>query len=174
MSIIKFVQGARRTLPEMYQYLTDENKTSLDYCFGVNTDICNAVEEMQYVKNLHHMNDLVYPYKQIIIDYNVSPDEADLPLILEVSKEIAKLLVPDYRQALGVIHYKNIDHVHCHYMINTVSLSGVAYHQANHINWFRYGVNDILNENGLEPLTNNKNWNRSDLSSGYAIKKGIE
>ena len=149
MSILKFEHRTPRSLEEMYAYLCDPNKTDAYGIFGIGVNPFDTVNEMRFVQNHYHHENMKHEYVQRIFCFDVGI-RVDLGLLMEVCARIGQVLITDKRQVFGAIHYLNQDahHIHCHYMINYVGIDGSLYQQKFHVNHYKGLVNEILAEYG--------------------------
>lgn len=143
MSILKFVHSTPRALTDMYAYLTDINKTDYEHIFGIGVNPRHAVEEMTYVHNLYRRKHLLHQYKQVIFSFDkgLSIDDSLLKIIC---MDIGKILLFDDRQIIAAIHYKNTNHIHCHYLINYLSIQGEYYRQKQSVYAYKIMINQLL------------------------------
>ena len=157
MSILKYVSSnSRQSLAAMYQYLTDKEKTDLRHGligYGLNPQY--ADKEMAFVQRLHHFEGSfhVKQYQHVIFAFDVGVCyQYSLDLIYRISNEIGWAILPDRRQMLGAIHYKNTDKVHCHYMMNYINLDGDLYRQQHPLHYYKNRVNAVLQAYGLNKI----------------------
>jgi len=160
MSILKFERRTPRTIAAMYAYMVDPSKTDGSYVFGIGVNPFYTAEEMEFIQRLYYKEDIAHTYLQVIVSFDagISCDERTR----SICQEIAGVLVEDERQILGVIHYKNEKNVHCHYMINYVSITGKLYRQRRSVFYYKRKVNEILLKYGLNPIPYNE-WYRREL-----------
>ena len=151
MSILKFVGSTPRNLQEMFDYMTDEDKTNETCLFGIGVNPANAVYEMQLVQRLNGRYNLIHEYKQIIFSFDDSLN-SDVDLIKEVCQRIGEILIVDNRQVFGAIHGLGTNRIHCHYMINYVGIDGQLFKQIYSVHHYKKLVNDILLDYGLTPI----------------------
>lgn len=153
MSILKFERRTPHSYKEMYEYLTTPDKTTPDAIFGIGCNPRYAAEEMQFVKDVYHKNNIRHPYIQIIFAFN---EGLFLPLnlIKKICIDIGQALLLDERQLFGAIHYlgQNTFKIHCHYMINYVGMNSNLYNQYHSLRYYKNRVNDILRYYGLTPI----------------------
>lgn len=143
MSILKFETRTPRSLSEMYSYMTNPAKTD-DYCiFGIGLNPAYAVEEMQFIQSLYHKESLLHPYIQVIFSFD-SNIGLGIEKIRQICYDIGTIILLDERQLLGAIHYKNERNIHCHYMINYVSVTGNLYRQTYSVKFYKEKINTVL------------------------------
>ena len=131
--------------------MTDERKTDFHSIFGLGVNPQNAVQDMKFVQDLYFWSSLFHPYIQVIFSFDAGVS-FDTPALREICMEIGHCLVLDERQVLGAIHYKNTDKVHCHYMINYVSVTGNLYRQQYSVIFYKKQVNQVLFKYGLNGI----------------------
>ena len=68
--------------------------------------------------------------------------------------KIGLALILDRRQVFAAIHYlgKAAQKIHCHYMINYVSVDGELYSQTYSLRQYKKAVNAIIVPYGLNPI----------------------
>lgn len=154
MSILKFEHRTPRSLQNMYDYITDINKTDSNYIFGIGINPSYAVDEMHFVQNMYHAN-IFHPYLQVIFSFD-SNVNYDMMIIKEICYHIGEVLLIDERQLLGAVHYKNERNIHCHYMINSIGIDGSLYKQKYSVRYYKEKVNVILSRYNLTPIYYNE------------------
>ena len=152
MSILKFESRTPKSLQEMYDYLVDSNKTSPQWIFGIGVNPMNAVNEMKLVQYLYGRYNLTHEYTQIIFCFDVGINLKG-EIIMEICVRIGNIfMMGGKRQVLGAIHGIGSDKVHCHYLINYVSIDGALLQQEHSVIYYKHKVNEILSEYGLPPI----------------------
>ena len=153
MSILKFEPRTPRTLRGMYNYLLDPTKTSEEGIFTIGCNPKFAVEEFEFVQKVYLREQITHPYLQVIFSFDKN---TTLPLyvIKEISMKIGLTLILDRRQVFAAIHYlgKAAHKIHCHYMINYVSVDGALYSQTCSLRKYKKAVNEIIVPYGLKPI----------------------
>lgn len=154
MSILKYVNHNRRpSLAAMYSYLVNPEKTDVSGLLGYGVNPSCATEEMMFVQWLYRFEGSCHPklYQHVIFSFDVG---CQLPfgLIRQISYEIGLTLLPDERQMLGTIHFKNTEKVHCHYMMNYISIDGKPYRQNHPLHYYKNRVNAVLQKYGLNDI----------------------
>ena len=153
MSILKFETRTPRTLRGMYNYLLDPTKTSEEGIFTIGCNPRFAVEEFEFVQKVYLREQLTHPYLQVIFSFDKN---TTLPLyvIKEISMKIGLTLILDRRQVFAAIHYlgKAAQKIHCHYIINYVSVDGALYSQTYSLRYYKKKVNDIIIPYGLKAI----------------------
>ncbi|MGL5257527.1 MAG: relaxase/mobilization nuclease domain-containing protein [Proteocatella sp.] len=151
MAILKFENRTPRPLLAMYEYMVDFNKTGKYGVFGIGVDPLYAVQQMEFIQRIFYKENLLHSYIQIIFSFDSGIDLGILT-IRKICKEIAYILVSDERQIFGAIHFNGTPNIHCHYMINYVSVRGEMYRQGHSVNYYKQLINSILVNYGLEPI----------------------
>lgn len=152
LSILKFEHRTSRSLEDMILYLADKSKTTEDGLFGIGCNPSYVVLEMEFVQRIFSQEQLVHQYVQVIFAFDVG---ISLPLLLlrNIAIEIGQALISDRRQVFGAIHYLDKpDKVHCHYLINYVSVDGALYRQNYSLWHYKTKVNEILSLYNLNPI----------------------
>lgn len=143
MSILKFVDRTPKTISQMYTYLTDPEKTDIGGIFGIGINPRMAVEEINFAQLVYYRDKLEHPYIQIIFSFDKNLF-LSLATLRKICMEIGYVLMPDERQVLGAIHYKETNHIHCHYILNYVGIQGNLYRQKYSVKYYKERVNEIL------------------------------
>ena len=153
MSILKFEPRTPRTLSGMYNYLIDPTKTSEAGIFAIGCNPKFAVEEFEFVHKIYFIENLTHPYLQVIFTFD---ENTTLPFyfIRDICMRIGQVLILDRRQVFAAIHYigKDSAKIHCHYMINYVSIDGELYKQTYSLRHYKEKVNDIIIPYSLEAI----------------------
>lgn len=109
-----------------YNYVTRDDKTAVKrYVSGINCNGENAIEQMTILKKVHGKSTedglLLYHAVQ-----SFSPGEIEPDLAHNIGLELAQeMWGKDGYQVLVATHLDR-DHIHNHFIVNTVSLSGVT------------------------------------------------
>lgn len=151
MSILKFENRTPKTLQEMYDYMTDATKTNEDGIFGIGCNPNYAVSEMEFVEKIYLREKILHPYFQVIFAFDVGV-KTPLNTLKEVCIKIGKLLSQNQHQVFGAIHHLNTDKIHCHFLINYVSINGELYRQEKSIFYYKQEINKILKTYGLNEI----------------------
>lgn len=153
MSILKFEPRTRRDLYEMCQYLIDPNKTDYRGLLGFSVNPLQAAKEMEFTQLMYHKEKMWHPYLQIIFSFDRGM-ELPVDSARMICTEIGKALLPDRRQCLGAIHFKKTNHIHCHYLVNNISIDGeLAYTQYHYILEYYDKINAILKKYGMNEIS---------------------
>ena len=154
MSILRFEDRTPRTIEGMIDYMDDERKKmdevmkGEENVFGIGVNPHTAKEEMQFIRDLHHREDITHPYVQVILGFDKGI-ELDPIAVKEACVKIGERLIYDERQVLGAIHFQEEDNLDCHFMINYVGIDGSLYQQGHHVNYYKRLANEVLEEHGL-------------------------
>lgn len=151
MLILKFENRTPRSLEEMQQYLTDPVKTDAGGLIGLGVNPFNPVAEMRFVQSLYYKENLSHDYVQVILAFDVGI-KIDIVTLREICMRIAEVLIIDRHQVFGAIHYLNTDKIHCHYIINYVSIEGNLYQQGRSVQFYKKQINEILLDYRLTPI----------------------
>lgn len=151
MSILKFENRTPKTLQEMYDYMTDTTKTNEDGIFGIGCNPNYAVSEMEFVEKIYLREKILHQYLQVIFAFDVGV-KTPLNTLKEVCIKIGKLLSQNQHQVFGAIHHLNTDKIHCHFLINYVSINGELYRQEKSIFYYKQEINKILKTYGLNEI----------------------
>lgn len=153
MSILKFETRTPKSLPEMYSYLTDKNKTDTNSIFGIGCNPETAVSDMEFIQKLYHHDNLSHPYVQVIFSFDKKL-KLPFPIIKNICMWIGNMLIIDKRQVFGAIHHlgKDSENIHCHFIINFIGIEGTKYKQMFSLRHYKTLVNNILTLYGLEKI----------------------
>lgn len=151
MSILKFENRTPKTLHEMYDYMTDTTKTNENGIFGIGCNPNFAVSEMEFVQKIFLKEKILHPYLQVIFAFDVGI-KTPLNTVREVCIKIGKLLSQNQYQVFGAIHHLDTDKIHCHFLINYVSINGELYRQEKSIFYYKQEINKILQAYGLNGI----------------------
>lgn len=157
MSILKFVNGCHRSLIQMQDYLLDEKKTIPEMTFGIGINRDYPAEQMSLVQKYYYAANLINPYKQIIFSFDRGIHLSSFEYF-QISYEIGKCLLTDKRQLFGAIHLNDPEKVHCHYMINWISIDGKYWRQEKSLYLIKKKVDKILLDHGLRPILIDPNY----------------
>lgn len=151
MSILKFVNKTPKPIHEMYSYLTDPQKTTQNMIFGINVNPYNAGVEMEFTQEIFHVHEIRNPYVQVIFAFDQGLNISPL-LALNICKRIGYSFAYDNRQIFGAMHYNKPHQIHCHYMINYVSIDGSLWRQGKSVVSYKSEINEILRRYHLNPI----------------------
>lgn len=151
MSILRFISGKNHKIIDLARvlfYITDSGKILPKWIFGEGLCSDTAYTDMLVIKGLHRkMDGRQFIHFFLSFDAGVEAEKA-----LEVCKKATKYYEEKY-QILAAVH-TNTDNVHCHYVLNTVSIrGGEKYEQKKgDLYSFRRYINKLLREEGLNPI----------------------
>lgn len=151
MSILKFENRTPKTLREMYDYMTDVTKTNEEGIFGIGCNPNFVVSEMEFVQKSFLREKILHPYLQVIFAFDVGI-RTPLNSLREICIKIGELLSQNQYQVFGAIHYLDTDKIHCHFMINYISINGELYRQKESLFSYKKKVNEILQAYGLNRI----------------------
>lgn len=150
MAILKIERNTPRSIRDMFRYMVDPEKIISSSLFGIGVNEMMADIEMEFIHRIYHYVNMKHPYIQVIFAF----DEGykDNPLnTRNICKKIAEILIygNDDTQVFGAIHYNHPYHIHAHFMINSITVNGKLFRQAESINWYRNEINCLLTANNL-------------------------
>lgn len=151
-------------LLNVIEYARNSDKTEKEYYVsGINCEAESAYEEMQDTKKFYHKEDKILAFHayQSFKEGEVTPELAH-----QIGIQLAKEMWGDRFQVIVTTHL-NTNHIHNHFVINSVSfVDGLKYYD-NHTNYakLRYISDEICRENGLstiqeKPTKNKLNYNK--------------
>lgn len=157
--------AVRSNLKHVQDYVTDEEKTEISdlrsvmdyasngektehkyYVAGINCTPETAYEEFTRVKEKYSKTDGIIAYHGYMsfAQGEVTPDEA-----IALGQEFAEKMWGDKYQILLSVHL-NTECVHCHFVVNSVSLRDGSKLRDNEKNWnyFKHVADEICKEHG--------------------------
>ena len=135
---------------------------------GINCNPRTAKMEMQKIKKFYRKEDGVIAYHGY---QSFAPGEATPELAHEIGVKLARQLWGDRYQVLVATHLDRANHLHSHFVINTVSfVDGIKYHRTKQDYKEMQRVSDALcKEYGLSVIRNPKG--RGKTYSEWAAEK---
>lgn len=151
MSVLNFPSVGKRSLEEMFYYITNTNSTKNLIVFGLGVNLNFALEEMKfahYAFNTTRKNS----YQQVVFSFDSDvPKKLSLGQIQEIGERIGMLFSRQY-QVLGALHV-NTKNWHFHYLVNSVNVvNGNCFCQDGSIYYYYKAVNEIITKYGLNPI----------------------
>jgi len=142
-------------LLSVYGYAINSDKTEKQYYVsGINCNVENAVKEMNEIKKKYNKNGgiLAFHGVQSFEKDEVRPEKAH-----EIGKKLAEELWGDRFQVIVTTHL-NTEHLHNHFVINSVSFKDGYKYYSNYENTaiMRKISDDICREYGLSVLEDSK------------------
>ena len=147
-------------LSDVIEYATDRNKTEQKdgeilqrFVSGVNCFPGTAREEMLAVKKRFGKEDGTVAYHGY---QSFAPGEATPEIAHEIGVELAKRLWGDRYQVLVATHLDTANHLHNHFVLNTVSfVDGIKYHRTfEDYRAMREASDTLCREYGLSVIEN--------------------
>lgn len=164
MAIIKFT-NSKSTLKHIINYVTQDAKTTTELITGKDCTSDNALEEMQTIKNLYNKTT---GRQYIHLVQSFSPNDN---LTYDKAHEIGLKLAKQYKgfQVLVATH-TDIEHVHNHLVINSVSFEdGKKFQQSKKdMEKIKIYSNELCAKNGLSTISLEGN---SKVSSNLTLKE---
>lgn len=152
-----------QALKDVLSYAKDEEKTEQEfYVEGINCNPSTARDQFISVKQAYGKEDGIQAYHGYLSfkEQNISPSLAQ-----KIGMEFAKEVWGDRFQVVVTTHL-NTKHLHCHYVINSISFKDGKRLWGNEKAWFKFRLiaDKICEKYGLYY---NPNPNRSKQSSYY-------
>ena len=179
-SVSSFTDQGADDLSDVIDYAIQQHKTSqaqtrdgeevvLRFVSGINCHPNTAKAEMQAVKKFYGKEDGVIAYHGY---QSFAPGEATPELAHEIGLNLARRLWGDRYQVLVATHLDRANHLHSHFVINTVSfVDGIKYHRTNQDYKEMQRVSDELcREYGLSVIRNPKG--KGKTYDEWAAEKG--
>ena len=173
--VLDYVENAEKTtavssgdgdLSDVIDYAIQQRKTSQTqvrdgeevvqrFVSGINCHPNTAKMEMQKIKKFYGKEDGVIAYHGY---QSFAPGEATPELAHEIGIKLAQRLWEDRYQVLVATHLDRANHLHSHFVINTVSfVDGIKYHRTKEDYQEMRRVSDALcREYGLTVIRNSK------------------
>ncbi len=177
-NVIRYATNPEKTLnpnytPEQYQaladvlqYAKDEEKTERQlYCSGINCNVTTARDQFITVKKMYGKTDGIQAYHGYLSfkEQDISPELAQT-----IGEEFARRVWGDRFQIVVTTHL-NTHHLHCHFVVNSVSfLDGKKLaNNEKHWRYFRHIADELCQQNELYFNPNPQRGNRQHY---YAYK----
>lgn len=186
--VLDYVENAEKTtavstgdgdLSDVIDYAIQQRKTSQTqvrdgeevvqrFVSGINCNPRTAKMEMQKIKKFYGKEDGVIAYHGY---QSFAPGEATPELAHEIGVKLAQRLWGDRYQVLVATHLDRANHLHSHFVINTVSfVDGIKYHRTKQDYKEMQRASDALcKEYGLSVIRNPKG--RGKTYSEWAAEK---
>lgn len=187
--VLDYVENAEKTtavssgdgdLSDVIDYAIQQRKTSQTqvrdgeevvqrFVSGINCHPNTAKMEMQKIKKFYGKEDGVIAYHGY---QSFAPGEATPEIAHEIGIKLAQQLWGDRYQVLVATHLDRANHLHSHFVINTVSfVDGIKYHRTKEDYQEMRRVSDALcREYGLTVIRNSKG--RGMTYNEWAAEKG--
>lgn len=154
--------GQREKLNDVIAYAVNQNKTSRvneeteimeQFVSGINCYPATARTEMLAVKKRYRKEDGTIAYHGI---QSFAPGEASPALVHQIGIELAKRLWGDKYQVVVATHLDKENHLHNHFVVNTVShINGAKYHRTKEdYQEIRRISDELCREYGLSTIDN--------------------
>lgn len=136
---------------QVVMYATNADKTEKQfYATGINCDVNKAVEQMQLVKKLYGKENgiLAFHAEQSFVAGEITPEMAH-----EVGVKLANEIWGERFQVIVTTHL-NTEHLHNHFVVNSVSFKDGLKYYSNHVNTaiLRKTSDELCEEYGLNVL----------------------
>lgn len=147
-SMKDFSEKQYQALADVLTYAKDEEKTEkVFYAQGVNCNVTYARDEFVYVKDLYNKQGGVQAYHGYMSfrEQNITPELAQ-----KIGMEFAQRVWGKRFQVVVTTHL-NTRHLHCHFVINSVSFVDGYKLQNNEKLWYRFRhiADEVCKEYGL-------------------------
>ena len=158
-------------LRNVIDYARNSNKTEKEYFVtGINCEPNSAYEEMQDTKKYYNKEDKILAFHayQSFKEGEVSPELAH-----KIGVQLANEMWGDRFQVIVTTHL-NTNHIHNHFVLNSVSYVDGKKYYSNRANTgrLRHTSDEICNEYGLSVLEE-KMCNKSKINFGNYYKKSL-
>jgi hypothetical protein len=144
----KYSEADYQALKDVLAYAKNEEKTEREYfCDGINCNVATAREQFITVKQSFGKEEGIQAYHGYLSfkEQDITPEKAQ-----EIGMEFARRVWGKRYQVVVTTHL-NTKHLHCHFVVNSVSfVDGLKLHD-NEKRWFsfRHIADDLCKENGL-------------------------
>lgn len=131
----KYSDADYQALKDVLAYAKDEEKTEREYfCEGINCNVTTAREQFITAKQAFGKEDGIQAYHGYLsfMEQNITPELAQ-----KVGMEFAQRVWGERYQIVVTTHL-NTQHLHCHFVINSVSFVDGRKMQDRERNWFKF------------------------------------
>ena len=146
----KYSDADYQALKDVLAYAKDEEKTEREYfCDGINCNVATAREQFITVKQSFGKEDGIQAYHGYL-SFKEQGDKISPELAQQIGMEFAERVWGKRYQVVVTTHL-NTQHLHCHFVVNSVSfVDGMKLHD-NEKRWFsfRHIADDLCKEHGL-------------------------
>lgn len=145
-----------QALADVLQYAKDEEKTERElYVGGINCNVATARDQFVTVKEQFDKCDGIQAYHGYLSfkdEPNITPELAQ-----QIGTEFAKRVWGDRFQVVVTTHL-NTKHLHCHFVVNSVSFVDGKRMQNNEKHWryFRHIADELCRQHQLDVIENPK------------------
>lgn len=154
MAIYKFVNGQKYTLTGAINYIRDttlhDNKVLYNGGYGVNPS--NPIDDMLFVKQcFDKAGQNEYYHIVISLEENEHPTQ---DMLVSLFEEYGNYIYISTGCQVSFSIHGNTDHIHCHYIINSVTMATGKKLNFNFAMFYnlRTGINLSLFKHRLQPL----------------------
>ena len=145
-----------QALKDVLAYAKDEEKTEHEFfCDGINCNVAMARDQFITVKEQFGKTDGIQAYHGYLSfkdEQNITPELAQ-----QIGTEFAKRVWGDRFQVVVTTHL-NTKHLHCHFVVNSVSFVDGKRMQNNEKHWryFRHIADELCRQHQLDVIENPK------------------
>lgn len=126
-----------QALHDVLAYAKNEEKTEMEYfCQGINCNVTEAREQFVSVKQAYGKEDGIQAYHGYI-SFKEYGDTISPELAQKIGMEFVQKVWGERFQVVVTTHL-NTQHLHCHYVINSVSFVDGMKMRGNEMNWFKF------------------------------------
>ena len=150
-SLSKYSEADYQALKDVLAYAKNEEKTDMElFCDGINCNAATARDQFITVKKQYGKEEGIQAYHGYMSfkEQNITPEFAQ-----KIGMEFAKRAWGDRYQVVVTTHL-NTKHLHCHFVVNSVSFKdGRKLHDDEKV-WFRLRLlaDEICKEYGLDVI----------------------
>lgn len=166
-TVKKYSPEQYQSLTDVLQYAKDEEKTEREfYVTGINCNVSTACDQFVTVKEHFDKSDGIQAYHGYLSfkdEPNITPELAQ-----KIGTEFANRVWGDRFQVVVTTHL-NTKHLHCHFVVNSVSFVDGKRMQNNEKHWrcFRHIADELCRQYQLDVI---ENPNRGSGKNYYAKK----
>lgn len=131
----KYSEADYQSLKDVLAYAKDEEKTEQEFfCEGINCNVTSAREQFVTIKERFNKPDGIQAYHGYMSfkEQNITPELAQ-----KIGMEFAQAVWGKRFQVVVTTHL-NTKHLHCHFVINSVSFVDGKKMTDNEKNWFKF------------------------------------
>lgn len=149
----EYSQEEYQALKDVLAYAKDEEKTEREFfCEGINCNVSTARDQFITIKEQYDKTDGIQAYHGYLSfkENEVTPEQAQ-----QIGMEFANRMWGKRFQVVVTTHL-NTKHLHCHFVVNSVSFADGKRLQNNEKSWyyFRHIADEICLEHNLSVVKN--------------------
>ena len=168
--------SSKASVGKVEKYLKQEEKTEEKLISGMNCDSDNFARECQATNLLYNKNQNKDDRKYYHVVQSFSPQDNATLSPEKAHKMAMKFAEKNFKgHEVLVVTHRDKDHIHNHYVVNSVNLeTGIKYRADNKSLWrMREHSNDLCKNNGLTHSIQNLNKKAKDKMKSGELRKTL-